>query len=91
MRKPKKKKIHLQLHGPDILAFFFSPRFLSSICPQAHDFLKNNYFFRFSFFNLAALGLRADFSLAVASGGYSPVVVRGLLIAVSSLVAEHGP
>ena len=29
-------------------------------------------------------------SLVAASGGYSPVVVRGLLIAVVSLVAEHG-
>ena len=30
------------------------------------------------------------FSLVVASGGYSLVVVLGLLIVVASLVAEHG-
>ena len=30
------------------------------------------------------------FSLVLASGGYSPVVVSGLLIAVVSFVAEHG-
>ena len=30
------------------------------------------------------------FSLVVASRGYSPVAVRGLLITVPSLVAEHG-
>ena len=29
-------------------------------------------------------------SLVVASGGSSPAEVRGLLIAVASLVAEHG-
>lgn len=31
-----------------------------------------------------------DFSLAAASGGWSPVEERGLLIAVASLAAEHG-
>ena len=38
------------------------------------------------------LGLHcsAGFSLAVESGGYSPVVVLGLLIAVTSPVAEKG-
>ena len=30
------------------------------------------------------------FSLLVAPGGYSPVVVHRLLIAVASLTAEHG-
>ena len=30
------------------------------------------------------------FSLVVVSGGFSLVVVRGLLFAVASLVAEHG-
>ena len=42
---------------------------------------------------MATLGLRCclGFSLAVASGGCSLVVVHGLLlIAVASLVAEHG-
>ena len=31
-----------------------------------------------------------DFSLVVVRGGSSLVAVRGLLIAVASLVAEHG-
>ena len=41
---------------------------------------------------LTALGLRGCRWLfqIVASGGCSPVVVRGLLIAVTSPVAEHG-
>ena len=40
---------------------------------------------------LAVLGLRccAGFSLVAASRGHSPVAVRGLLIVVASLVAEH--
>ena len=40
---------------------------------------------------LAMLGLVAAQAFAVVdvSGGYSPVVVGGLLIAVASLVAEH--
>ena len=33
----------------------------------------------------------AGFSPVVGSRGYSPVLVHGLLIAVVSLVAEHGP
>ena len=40
----------------------------------------------FFFFFLAALG----FSLVAASGCYSVVAVRWLLIAAASLVAEHG-
>ena len=38
------------------------------------------------------LGLHCcvGFSLVVASGGYSPAAVRGLLVAVASLVSEHG-
>ena len=41
---------------------------------------------------MAVLGLccSAGFSLVVASVGYSLVAVHGLLIAVVSLVAEHG-
>ena len=41
---------------------------------------------------LAVLGLCAvcGLSLAVAIRGYSLVVIHGLLIVVSSLVAEHG-
>ena len=39
---------------------------------------------------LAVLGLHCcvGFSLAVVSGGSSPVVVQGLLIAVTSLIVE---
>jgi len=32
----------------------------------------------------------SGFSLIVVNGGYSPVVELGLLIAVASLVVEHG-
>ena len=41
---------------------------------------------------LAVLGLRCckGFSLVMAIGGYSLVAVRGLLIAVASLIAEQG-
>ena len=41
---------------------------------------------------LAVLGLRCclTFSLVVASGGYSPVVLSRLLIAATSLVVDHG-
>ena len=49
---------------------------------------------KFIYLFLAALRLRCcthGLSLVVASGsrGYSPIAVRGLLIAVASLVAEH--
>ena len=48
------------------------------------DFLKILLF-------LAVLGLccRASFSLVVASGGNSPVVVCALLTELASIVAEH--
>ena len=41
---------------------------------------------------MAVLGLCCcvGFSLGTEKGGYSPVAVQGLLIAVASLVAEHG-
>ena len=44
------------------------------------------------FFILAVLGLCccSGFSLVVARGGYSPVVVQGLLIATPTFVAENG-
>ena len=50
-----------------------------------HIFLKKFYLF------LAVLGSHcwADFSLVVASKGYSPVAVHGLLVSVASLAAEH--
>ena len=43
-------------------------------------------------FILAVLGLHCcmGFSLVAASGGFALVVVRRLLVAVASLVAEHG-
>ena len=46
----------------------------------------------YNFISLAVLGLRCctGLSLVALSGGYSQVAVRGLLIAVASLVAEHG-
>ena len=52
------------------------------------DFLKNLFYFYFwlLWVFVAACGL----SLVAASGGQLFVVVRGLLIAVASLVAEHG-
>ena len=42
--------------------------------------------------SLASLGLQCcmDFFLVMVRGGYSVVAVHGLLIAVASLVAEHG-
>ena len=46
----------------------------------------------FIYLFLATLGLRCcvGLFLVVASWGYSPAVVCGLLIWVASLVAEHG-
>ena len=41
-------------------------------------------------FYCSSLACCAGFSLVVASGGSSRVAVHGLLIAVASLVAEHG-
>ena len=43
------------------------------------------FFFGLRWVFVAVCGL----SLVAASGGYSSFVVRGLLIAVASLVAEH--
>ena len=50
------------------------------------------YIIVFTYLFLAVLGLCCctGFSLVVASGGYSPVAVHGLLIVVASLVAELG-
>ena len=50
------------------------------------------YIILFTYLFLAVLGLCCctGFSLVVASGGYSPVAVPGLLIVVASLVAEPG-
>ena len=48
------------------------------------------YVYNFIYLFLAVLGLRCctGSSLAAVSGGYSPVVVSRLLIAVASLVGE---
>ena len=50
-----------------------------------------NFFF-FTYLFLAVLGILCymSFSLVVASRGYSLVAVKELLMAVASLVAEHG-
>ena len=41
---------------------------------------------------MAVLGLFrcTGFYLVVASGGYCPIAAQGLLIAVASVIAEHG-
>ena len=54
-------------------------------------FLFKFYVFIFIYLLLAVLGLCccAGFSLVAASGGFSPVVVQGLLTAMASLVGEH--
>ena len=71
---------------------------------QAGKCLKNLVIFFFFLFRefsfcsfslflfLAVLGLHCCMGLSVvgASGGYSLRAVRGLLVAVASLVAEHG-
>ena len=41
------------------------------------------------FLAVLGLGCRVGFSLVVAGGGYSLLVMRGLFIAAASLVAEH--
>ena len=48
-------------------------------------------FYNFIYLFLTVLGLRCreGFSLVVASGGNSLLVMRGLFIAAASLVAEH--
>ena len=59
------------------------------------DYIESSSFFPlilFFFFFVAVLGLSccAELSLVGTSRGYSLVVAHGLLIAVASLVAEHG-
>ena len=48
---------------------------------------KNNVYL---FLSVLCLGCYSGFYLVTASRGYSLVVVPGLLIAMASLVAEHG-
>ena len=64
------------------------------ICFFLSFFLRNFLFiiFIYLFLFLAVLGLhcRMGFSVVGASGSYALLAVRGLLIAVASLVAELG-
>ena len=71
---------------------------LIAYCPQAHrpqtgwnqkvhDFFNKLIYFWLCWVFVAVHGL----SLVVVSGGLLFVEVRGLLISVASLVAEHGP
>ena len=55
-------------------------------------FFKSIYLFKNLHIYFGLLGLLAvqAFSLVAASGGYSLVVVHRLLIAVVSLITEHG-
>ena len=46
--------------------------------------------FKFIYFSLAVLGLRRGAQALLAVPGLSLVAVLGLLLAVRSLVAEHG-
>ena len=67
----------------------WSDKFWKHSSDQSSDYIT---FFESIYFILALLGLpcSAGFSLVVASEGYSLVVVCGLLIAMASLVVEHG-
>ena len=51
-------------------------------------FLK--YIFVYLLLSVLSIHCCADLSLVAVSGGYSPVVLHGLLIAVASRVVEHG-
>ena len=57
------------------------------VCSLFYMYLFYNFIYLF----LTVLGLRCceGFSLVVAGGGYSLLVMRGLFIAAASLVAEH--
>ena len=59
--------------------------------PNTHAVFLFFFFFLRLYLYLAVLGLRCymEFSVVVASEGYSIVVVHGLLIAMASLVAQH--
>ncbi|KAI4555182.1 hypothetical protein MJT46_015568 [Ovis ammon polii x Ovis aries] len=63
-------------------------------CTEKRDLTRKLSFLYFGGpqYPKAALGLCccADFSLALMSGGYTLIVLRGLLIAVASFVAERG-
>ena len=86
-KEKKKRSIYNSMALANILASFL---FFSSTGPQVHDFFKTSIFSDFIYLFWLCWVCCADFSLAVTSSGYSLVVVFGLLIAVSSLVAGHG-
>ena len=62
--------------------------FFKGVCYLEQSFSIHIYIYIL----FSALGLRccAGFFLAAESGGYSRVMVLGLLITVASFVAEHG-
>ena len=62
---------------------------ISSVHPKMHvsPYLLNIYLFIFGCDGSCCC---SGFSLVVASEGYSPAAVRGLLIVVASFVTEHG-
>ena len=74
--------------------FFFFMRVSVTLDKDPHQQPHFNAIISFILFYLflAALGLpcRSGFSLVSGSGGYSSVTMYRLLIAVSSLVLEHG-
>ena len=87
------------LHRSKRTQVWFSLLLLPSIIPSIRVFSNESILllieiFQSNFLNLllAMLGLRccARLAVAVASGGYSLIADRGLLSAVTSLVAEHG-
>ena len=59
---------------------------------QVFCFFVFVFVFFFNYLLLAVLGLRwfTGFSPVAASEGYSPAAAHGFLIAMASLVAEHG-
>ena len=65
-----------------------------SISASAFGRVWGFFFFFFAliylFLAVLDLGCCASFSLVEASGSYSLIAVHGLLIAVASLVVEHG-
>ena len=61
---------------------------LAPICPPEHS--ARGIFFFFIYLTTLGLCCYIDFSLVAENGGYSLVAMLGLLIAVASLVAEHG-
>ena len=82
-----------QNSGGLLILFFFSIFFIiQGLLFLFFSKLVFFFFLIFVYLFLAVLGLccSAGFSLVVTSGGYSLVAGHGLLIAVVSLVAEHG-